>query len=212
MDRQRLLLLAVQVIVYYVVTLSGLLAIIFAFPEAKEYLPVGGVDRLGGEQDFLPVHGTGATSVHAVHERALSLLISLVGTLLFVAPLAWVYAKTRTSKHSGPMLETLFLLPIVVTSVIVVVQNSLVLAFSLFGIVAAVRFRNSLKTPADAVFIFASLSVGLAAGVSEIGVAGVASMVFSVTVITLRIFGVVNDQANPAKPNTDHQNRATQNA
>jgi len=208
MERRKLLWLAVQVIVYYVISLGSLFAIIVAFPDAREYLPVGGMDRLGGGMDSLLVLGTGAMSAHAVHDRALSLLISLVGTLLFVAPLAWVYAKTRSGKHSGPMLETLFLLPIVVTSVIMVVQHSLVLAFSLFGVVAAVRFRNSLKTPADAVFVFASLSIGLAAGVSEIGVAGVASMVFSVTVIALRIFGIVNDQAGQAKANTDPTNAA----
>ena len=89
------------------------------------------------------------------------------------------------------MIETLILLPIVVSTVVVVAKNSLILAFSLFGIVAAVRFRNNLKNPADAVYVFAALGVGLASGVSEIGVAGVGSMVFCTTVLGLRIFGVM---------------------
>ena len=89
------------------------------------------------------------------------------------------------------MVETLILPPIVVATVVVIVKNSLILAFSLFGIVAAGRFRNSLKNPADAVYVFAALGVGLASGVSEIGVAGVGSMVFCTTVLCLRIFGGV---------------------
>jgi len=75
-----------------------------------------------------------------------------------------------------------------VAIVLTIVKNSVALAFSLFGIVAAVRFRSDLKNPSDAVFVFAAISVGLAAGVSEIGIAGVGSMVFCVTVLCLRIF------------------------
>ncbi len=55
------------------------------------------------------------------------------------------------------------------------------------------RFRNNLKTPSDAVFVFAALAIGIAAGVSEIGVAGVASMVFGLMVGGLRMFAVVEE-------------------
>ena len=198
MEKHKLARLAIQVVVYYLITLGGLFALIYSYPEARDYLPVGGIDRLGMEQNLIPLTESGALDTRAVEDRALRLLMSLVGTLVFMVPVSWVYARTRSGKQSGAMLETIFLLPIVVTSVIVIVQNSLVLAFSLFGVVGAVRFRNSLKSPSDAVFVFASLSVGLAAGVAEIGVAGVASMVFSLTVIGLRYLGVV-DAAPKAK-------------
>ena len=93
---------------------------------------------------------------------------------------------------------------------VIIVQNSIALAFSLVGIVAAVRFRNNLKSPMDAVFVFAALAIGLAAGVSEIGVAGVASMVFSLTALGLRHFGVIKDES-PVKVVNENPAVATSN-
>ncbi|MCZ6886970.1 MAG: hypothetical protein O7H39_00630, partial [Gammaproteobacteria bacterium] len=154
MEKHKLAMLAIQVVVYYLITLGGLFALLYSYPEARDYLPVGGIDRLNLEQNLIPMTESGALDTRAVEDRALRLLMSLVGTLVFMVPVSLVYASTRSGKQTGAMLETIFLLPIVVTSVIVIVQNSLVLAFSLFGVVGAVRFRNSLKSPSDAVFVF----------------------------------------------------------
>lgn len=182
----------ILVLVYYALTLGALLMVMFAFPAARDFLPVGGLDNLTSEAAFTlgaesltPVSPLRAANVLG---RAVALLSSLIGTLVFIAPVAWVYSRTRQGKHTASLIETLILLPIVVAIVLAIVKNSVALAFSLFGIVAAVRFRSDLKNPSDGVFVFAALSVGLAAGVSEIGVAGVGSMVFCVTVLCLRIF------------------------
>jgi len=178
----------VLVLVYYGLTLGALLMVMFVFPAARDFLPVGGMDNLSiamGTESLSPVSPPRAANVPG---RAVALLSSLIGTLVFIAPVAWVYSRTRQGKHTASLIETLILLPIVVAIVLTIVKNSVALAFSLFGIVAAVRFRSDLKNPSDGVFVFAALSVGLAAGVSEIGVAGVGSMVFCVTVLCLRIF------------------------
>ena len=131
--------------------------------------------------------------IEVLEFRSLTLLVTLIAILIFTVPVAWVYDATQSihKPRHNPLIETLYLLPIVVASVVVIVQNSIALAFSLVGIVAAVRFRNSLKSPTDAVFVFAALSIGLAGGVSEIGIAGVASMVFGLTALGLRHFRVI---------------------
>jgi hypothetical protein len=49
-----------------------------------------------------------------------------------------------------------------VTSIVVVVQHSLALAFALGGIAGAVRFKNSLKSSGDALYILLSVGIGLA--------------------------------------------------
>lgn len=178
------------VVIYYALTLGSLMLFMVYSPEAaRDLLPVGGLDHLVSTDPFSPASESMSVQPPPgeLPWRALSLLNSLLGTLVFVAPVAWVYRRTRDNKRTDSMVETLFLLPVVVTTVVIVVQNSIALAFSLFGIVAAVRFRNNLKDPADAVFVFAALAVGLAAGVAEIGVAGVGSMVFCVTLLVLRI-------------------------
>jgi len=185
-----LIKVTLAVMVYYALTLGSLLFFMVYFPDAaRDLLPVGGLDHLTSGDPFSQTNGPIPIQPAAAELplRALSLLNSLLGTLIFAAPIAWVYRRTRGGKQADSVVETLILLPVVVTTIVIVVQNSIALAFSLFGIVAAVRFRNNLKNPADAVFVFAALAVGLAAGVSEIGIAGMGSMVFCVTVLVLRI-------------------------
>jgi len=67
------------------------------------------------------------------------------------------------------------------------VQNSYSLAFALAGIVAAVRFRNTLKDTKDAVYIFLAIGVGLAAGVQNLDVALIMSVLFNITILGLWI-------------------------
>ncbi len=80
-------------------------------------------------------------------------------------PVSWVYILTRQKKgFRQSVVQTLIILPIVVAGVVLLVKNSIALAFSLGGIVAAVSFRNTLRDTKDAVYIFLAIGVGLAAG------------------------------------------------
>jgi len=65
------------------------------------------------------------------------------------------------------------------------VNGSVALAFSLAGVVAAVRFRLTLEDPAQALYIFAALAVGLGAGINAVGVAAVISVAFVYLSLTL---------------------------
>jgi len=76
------------------------------------------------------------------------------------------------------------------------VQNSLALAFTLAAIVAAVRFRNTLKDTKDAVYIFLALAVGVAAGVFSPTVAAVMSLMFNIVVLALWELNVGNIYAD----------------
>ena len=59
-----------------------------------------------------------------------------------------------------------------------IVLNSIALAFSLAGVVAAVRFRFSLNQPSDAMYIFVAIGIGLGAGIGALGIAFVISLTF----------------------------------
>jgi hypothetical protein len=113
-------------------------------------------------------------------ELAISTTMSLIATLFLMLPVTWVYMSARrTKRHNQTVVETLIILPIVVAGVVLVVQNSLALAFSLAGVVAAVRFRTTLRDTRDTVFIFLAIGIGFAAGVQVITVAAVSSVVFN---------------------------------
>jgi hypothetical protein len=80
--------------------------------------------------------------------------------------------------------QTLIVLPLVVAGIVVLVKYSVTLAFSLAGIVAAVRFRTSLDDSKDAVYVFLATAVGLAAAV-DLPVALVISVLFNAVALAL---------------------------
>jgi hypothetical protein len=118
--------------------------------------------------------------------RWLDALLQMAAAFLLVLPLAFVYVRTRNRvKFDHSLVQTVIVLPIVVTAILVVVRDSLALAFSLAGIVAAVRFRNNLKESGDAVYIFGSIGIGFATGIHAISVAAVLSIVFVIVELAL---------------------------
>ncbi|HYV68354.1 MAG TPA: DUF4956 domain-containing protein [Myxococcales bacterium] len=120
----------------------------------------------------LPPLGTGAAAVLAA--------------FLLALPVAFTYVRTRNSlKYDQSVVQTVIMLPVVITAILLVVENSLALAFSLAGIVAAVRFRNNLKDSRDAVYIFAAVGIGFASGVGVPAIAALLSIIFCVLELLL---------------------------
>jgi Domain of unknown function (DUF4956) len=117
--------------------------------------------------------------------------LQMISALVLVLPVALVYVRTRTRhKYDASLVQTVIVLPITVAAVLIVVQNSLALAFSLAGIVAAVRFRNTLKESRDAVYIFGSLGIGFATGVHQPAIALALSLLFCVVELALWKFDI----------------------
>lgn len=113
-----------------------------------------------------------------------SVTMMLVGTVLLMLPVSWVYMSARNSRsHNQGVVQTLIILPIVVAGIVIIVQDSLALAFSLAGVVAAVRFRTTLKDARDTVYIFLAIAVGFAAGVQALPIGALLSVFFNVVVI-----------------------------
>lgn len=120
--------------------------------------------------------------------------LQMISALILVLPMALVYVRTRTRhKYDPSLVQTVIVLPITVAAVLIVVQNSLALAFSLAGIVAAVRFRNTLKESRDAVYIFGALGIGFSTGVHQPAIAFALSLLFSAVELALWKFDIGAD-------------------
>jgi hypothetical protein len=121
-------------------------------------------------------------------EFALSTTFLLVSTLALMLPVTWVYMSARSGQgHNQSVVQALIVLPMVVAGIVLVVSNSLALAFSLAGVVAAVRFRTNLSDARDVVFIFLAIAVGFSVGVQDITIALLLSFIFNfVLVLTWR--------------------------
>ena len=112
--------------------------------------------------------------------------MSLLFSFLFALPVVWVYRWTRPrKKYSQAFAQTLLVVPIAIALVVFLVKDSIALAFSIAGIVAAVRFRTSLSEPMDATYMFIVIGIGLAAGIQYSSVAILASVAFNVVVLVV---------------------------
>jgi hypothetical protein len=114
------------------------------------------------------------------------LAAAILGALLAALPVSWVYMNIRNpSDYDQSLVDTIVVLPLVVTSIVVIVQHSLALAFSLAGIAGAARYRNTLKSSGDLLFILLSISIGLAAGIGAVELAMLSSVAFNICFVLL---------------------------
>jgi hypothetical protein len=127
-----------------------------------------------------------ATGLNANRARnILRTMVAMLGALALALPVSWVYLITRRKKgFTQSVMHTLLVLPIAVAGIMVLVQNSLALAFSLAGL-AALRFRNTLDDTKDTVYLFVATGIGIAAAVDQLDVGLALSLIFSVVVLVL---------------------------
>ena len=175
---------------YYVV-LFGFAALLYRLPQAQavmhgsfeSLMSGGGVVELGMSKSKAIAE---SAALH-IDETTLAMTVgaAMTGALLLMLPVAWIYTLTRQKRgYQQSVVQTLMILPPLVAGVVVMVKYSLALAFSLAGIVAAVRFRNTLDDSKDAVYIFLATAIGLAAAV-QLPVAAVISVMFNVLALIL---------------------------
>jgi hypothetical protein len=177
--------------IYYVLLFGGVWLVLHSNPEFQTYLPIGGAEELinngGGKADTLGAIATSA-QVKTLGQSLGWMAVAILGALITAWPVSWVYMATRTAEeYDQSMISSILILPSVVTSIVVVVQHSLALAFALGGIAGAVRFKNSLKSSGDALYILLSVGIGLASGIGAVELALVMSIAFNYCFVALWI-------------------------
>jgi len=175
------------ILIYYGAWVALAYFLLTRYPGLTEYLPVGGIDDLPGANidSFEPVY----TSVERnllTGAAPIRLFIASIGAAILSVPVSWAYFITsRATRIDQSFLQTILVLPLLVTGIAMIVLNSIALAFSLAGIVAAVRFRFSLNQPSDAMYIFVAIAIGLGAGIGALGIAYVISLLFVVATLVI---------------------------
>lgn len=215
-----------RLLAYHSALAIALLMLIMVFPTTIDLLPVGGVNELaeGGEVRVSSVDSSSAaadreivsTVINATAELdklgyARQLAITLIGTWLLVLPVSWVQKnmnRADTADHS--MDETTLILPGIVAAIVLVVQHSLALAFSLAGIVAGVQFRRALQDTFDALFILVAIGTGIAAGVRALEIAAVLTVFFCYATLYVCCFGDGLEAEFSAQRKADKQHRKAQ--
>jgi hypothetical protein len=118
-----------------------------------------------------------------------TLLFSLLLAFVLGKPLAFVYVRTHQgTSYSRSFVQSLVLLPMIITIIMLAVGDSMTRAFGLFGALALIRFRTPIKDSRDTVFLFLAVAIGISAGVQNTTLAVVGTGVTLATAAYL--FGV----------------------
>ena len=203
-----------KVLIYHFSLAVILVGLAMVFPGFVDLLPVGGVTELVERTDRhgLPIVASpevpdtseappllDSEIINTVisttgqfdrlgHGRQLAIV--LLGVWLLVLPVSWVHKGIhRASAHDHSLDETTLILPGIVAAIVLVVQHSLALAFSLAGIVAGVQFRRALQDTFDALFILVAIGTGISAGVAALEIAAVLTVFFCYTTLYVYYVG-----------------------
>lgn len=175
-----------QLSAYYLIIGALVYLALVLFPAVRDYLPVGGVEELINQPQQAGANGLTGVQVQQTEnvgnlgESLFWLSTAIIAALLTALPVSWTYMSIRHGdEYDQSLISTIIILPLIVTGIVVIVQNSLALAFSLAGIAGAVRFKNSLKSSGDALFILLSVGIGLSAGIGAVELAVVMSVAFN---------------------------------
>jgi len=181
--------LLVQLTAYYVIIGLVIVVAVKLWPDLRGYLPIGGVEQLITQPSKSALAGTDTIRAEHVGNMGQSLfwlVVAIIGALLAALPVSWTYMAVRSGdEYDQSLVNTILVLPMVVTGIVIIVQNSLALAFALAGIAGAVRFRNSLKSSGDALFILLAVAIGLSAGIGAVELAAVISIALNYTFAVL---------------------------
>ncbi len=119
-------------------------------------------------------------------------LTNMLISLLCGVMLSVIYRVTyRGPSYSVTFVNSLVLLNLIATIIIMVIGNNVARAFGLVGAMSIIRFRTAIRDTMDLVFIFLSLALGMACGVglNAIALTGVLLAGLVVIILTFTHFG-----------------------
>ena len=172
-----------RAVVYYAVLITATTLAWRYLPRMTHELPAS-LDTLFGGRSAAVRSARDVIPLDEV-SLAIAVAVAMLAAVLLSLPVAWVYQLTRAKRgYQQSVVQLLIVLPCVVAGIVLLVKYSITLAFSLAGIVAAVRFRNTLDDSKDAVYVFLATALGLASAVN-LPVAAVVSIGFNTIALVL---------------------------
>jgi uncharacterized membrane protein YhiD involved in acid resistance len=121
-------------------------------------------------------------SVYAV---LTNLAVSLACGIIIALVYRYIY---KGPSYSATYVNSLVLLSLITTLVIMVIGNNLARAFGLVGAMSIIRFRTAVRDVQDIVYIFFALAVGMASGVGLHAIAIAGTIVICLVSLVLVTF------------------------
>src|SRR3989338_9984067 len=122
----------------------------------------------------------------AVSLNFLTIAIVLILSFVLSLVIAWVYKSTHKGiSYSQSFVFTLILIGVLIAVIMMVIGNSLAIAFGAFGAFSLIRFRTAIKDSKDIAFVLLVVSIGLAVGTNNHLIALLTTLVAILTIWVL---------------------------
>ena len=134
-------------------------------------------------EDLLNIGGGVTPDSAKPQEVALAMVISLALNLL----IATIYRKTyKGTRYSQDYVQTLIIIGVVTTILIMVVSGNGAVAFGMFAAFSVIRFRRTLGQSRDLAFVFFAMAIGMVVGARLYSMAVIITLIvgFAIYVLT----------------------------
>jgi uncharacterized membrane protein YhiD involved in acid resistance len=121
----------------------------------------------------------------SVYTVLTNLAVSLACGIIIALVYRFIY---KGPSYSATYVNSLVLLALITTLVIMVIGNNLARAFGLVGAMSIIRFRTAVRDVQDIVYIFFALAVGMASGVGLHAIAIAGTLVICLVSVVLVTF------------------------
>ncbi|MGJ8653664.1 MAG: DUF4956 domain-containing protein [Opitutaceae bacterium] len=115
-------------------------------------------------------------------EVAIAMSVSLALNLLIASIYRFTYKGTR---YSQDYVQTLIIIGVVTTILIMVVSGNGAIAFGMFAAFSVIRFRRTLGQSRDLAFVFFAMAIGMVVGARLYGMAIVITLIVGAAIVLL---------------------------
>lgn len=127
------------------------------------------------------------------------LLVLLTSTILG-GFLSYVYVLThKRTVYDQSFRMTLFLLPLVISIIVLLISDNLARAFSLAGVFTLVRFRTAIADSRDITYILSTVGIALSSAMGLIGISIIITVFISIILGILHLLKLDRDATTHAK-------------
>ncbi|WP_282782713.1 MULTISPECIES: DUF4956 domain-containing protein [unclassified Nocardia] len=117
------------------------------------------------------------------------IVVSLTLSFVLSATIGWVYKRThRNISYSQSYVQTLIVVGMVISLIMLVVGSNIARAFALVGALSVIRFRNAIKETRDVGFIFLVMAIGMTTGTRFYLLAVAATVAMSLVLLLMHRF------------------------
>ena len=132
----------------------------------------------------------GLENINLFPTTGMDILVNLSVALACGLFISCIYRLTyRGPGYSVSFINSLVLLAMITSIVIMVIGNNLARAFGLVGAMSIIRFRTAIKDTQDIVYVFFCLAIGLSAGVGYYKIAVMGSLFIGGILFLMARFG-----------------------